>query len=139
MVGLDDLCDLVVDPQDSLSLLVRLGQSGFELLMGGAQPLKHTHTSANTHSQTTHTHTSIKTHTRTSKPPISGADLDLLDGMDDEGVLQVLHGALHPVVERRRSLGKLQVQLVDGLQQLLGSLFRRRARDDGTTKDEGYV
>ena len=42
--------------------------------------------------------------------------------MDDEGVLQILHGALHPVVEGRGPLGELQVQLVDGLQELLGSL-----------------
>jgi len=42
--------------------------------------------------------------------------------VDDEGVLQVLHGALHPVVEGCRPLGELQVQLVDGLQELLGSL-----------------
>lgn len=48
--------------------------------------------------------------------------LDLLDGVDDEGVLQVLHGALHPVVEGSRSFGKLKVQLVDGFKQLLGSL-----------------
>ena len=47
------------------------------------------------------------------------ADLDVLDGVDDEHVLEVLHGALHPVVEGGRPLGVLQVQLVDGLQLLL--------------------
>lgn len=44
--------------------------------------------------------------------------------MDNEGVLKVLHGTLHPVVERRRPLGELQVQLVDGFQQLLSSLLK---------------
>ena len=48
--------------------------------------------------------------------------LDLLDAVDDEHVLQVLHGSVHPVVERRCPLGKLQVQLVDGLPQLLHAL-----------------
>lgn len=43
------------------------------------------------------------------------ADLDLLDGVDDEHVLEVLHGTLHPVVEGGCSLGIFQVQLVDGL------------------------
>lgn len=38
-----------------------------------------------------------------------GADLDLLDGVDDEHVLQVLHGTLHPVVEGRGPLSILQV------------------------------
>lgn len=51
------------------------------------------------------------------------ADLDLLNGVHDEHVLQVLHGALHPVVEGRRPLGVLQVQLVDGLQLLLCFLW----------------
>lgn len=51
------------------------------------------------------------------------ADLDLLNGVHDEHVLQVLHGALHPVVEGRRPLGVLQVQLVDGLQLLLRFLW----------------
>lgn len=44
------------------------------------------------------------------------AHLDLLDGVHDKGVLQVLHGALHPVVEGRGPLGVLQIQLVNGLQ-----------------------
>lgn len=52
----------------------------------------------------------------------AGSHLDFLDGVDDEGVLQVLHCALHPVVERSRSFGKLKVQLVDGFEQLLSSL-----------------
>lgn len=47
------------------------------------------------------------------------AHLDLLDGVHDEGVLQILHGPLHPVVEGCSPLGILQVQLVNGLQQLL--------------------
>ena len=50
------------------------------------------------------------------------AHLDLLDGVHDEGVLQVLHGPLHPVVEGCGPLGVLQVQLVNGLQQLLRAL-----------------
>jgi hypothetical protein len=63
-----------------------------------------------------------------------GADLNLLDGVDDEHVLQVLHGTLHPVVEGRGPLGVLQVQLVDGLQLLLcflGCVERDRARKAG--------
>ena len=39
VVGLHDLGDLVVDAQDGLPLLVRLGQRGLELLVGGAQAL----------------------------------------------------------------------------------------------------
>lgn len=50
------------------------------------------------------------------------AHLNFFDGVDDKGILQVLHGALHPVVEWSRSFGKLKVQLVDGFKQLLGSL-----------------
>lgn len=53
-----------------------------------------------------------------------GADLDFLDGVDDEHVLEVLHGALHPVVEGGCPLGVLQVQLVNGLQLLLRFLVR---------------
>lgn len=48
--------------------------------------------------------------------------LDLLNAVDNEHVLQVLHGSVHPVVEGRRPLGKLQVQLVNGLPQLLHTL-----------------
>lgn len=54
--------------------------------------------------------------------PLRDAHLDLLNGMYNEGILQVLHGSLHPVVEGCSSLGIFQVQLVDGLQQLLCSL-----------------
>lgn len=62
--------------------------------------------------------------------------LDLLDGVDDEGVLQVLHGALHPVVEGGGSLSELQVKLVDGFQQLLRSLWsRRRAEADAASAE----
>lgn len=43
--------------------------------------------------------------------------------MDNKRILQVLHSALHPVVERSRSFGKLKVQLVDGFEKLLGSLL----------------
>lgn len=49
--------------------------------------------------------------------------------MDDEGVLQVLHGALHPVVEGGGSFCELQVKLVDGFQQLLRSLLKHRQAD----------
>lgn len=49
----------------------------------------------------------------------SAAHLDLLDGVHDEGVLQIFHGPLHPVVEGCSPLGILQVQLVNGLQQFL--------------------
>lgn len=52
----------------------------------------------------------------------SAAHLDLLDGVHDEGVLKVLHGPLHPVVEGRGPLSVLQVQLVNGLQQFLRAL-----------------
>lgn len=45
--------------------------------------------------------------------------LDLLYGVDNEHVLKVFHGTLHPVVERRCPLGVFQVQLVDGLQLFL--------------------
>ena len=46
--------------------------------------------------------------------------------MNDEHVLQVLHGPLHPVVEGCRPLGVLQVQLVNGLQLLLCPLWGER-------------
>lgn len=49
--------------------------------------------------------------------------LDLLNIVDDEHVLQVLHSSLHPVVERCRSLGVLQVQLIYRLQLLLCPLL----------------
>lgn len=42
--------------------------------------------------------------------------------MHNEHVLQVLHGALHPVVERGGPLGELHEQLINGLQQLIGAL-----------------
>ncbi len=57
------------------------------------------------------------------------AHLDFFDGVDDESVLQVLHGALHPVVERSGSFGKLKVQLVDGFKQLLSSLWSIKNED----------
>lgn len=38
-----------------------------------------------------------------------GADLNLLDGVDNEHVLEVLHGTLHPVVEGGCPLGIFQV------------------------------
>ena len=41
--------------------------------------------------------------------PLGAAHLDLLNGMYDEGVLKVLHGSLHPVVEGCSPLGVLQV------------------------------
>ena len=47
----------------------------------------------------------------------AAAHLDLLDGVHDEGVLKVLHGPLHPVVEGCSPLGVLQVQLVNRFQQ----------------------
>lgn len=49
--------------------------------------------------------------------------LDLFNAVDNEHVLQVLHGSVHPVVKGGRPLGKLQVQLVDGLPQLLHALL----------------
>lgn len=49
--------------------------------------------------------------------------LDLLDAVDNEHVLQVLYSSVHPVVEGRRPLGKLEVQLVNGLPQLLNTLL----------------
>ena len=52
--------------------------------------------------------------------------LDLLDIVDDEHVLQVLHRSLHPVVEGRRSLGVLQVKLIYRLQLLLCPLLARK-------------
>ena len=54
--------------------------------------------------------------------------LDLLNIVNDEHVLQVLHGSLHPVVERRRSLGVLQVELIYRLQLLLCPLLARQPR-----------
>lgn len=41
--------------------------------------------------------------------------LDLLNAVDNEHVLQILHCSVHPVVEGRCPLGKLQVQLINGL------------------------
>lgn len=54
--------------------------------------------------------------------------LDLLNAVDNEHVLQVLHGSVHPVVEGRRPLGKLQVQLVNSLPQLLHTLQTQRVK-----------
>lgn len=48
--------------------------------------------------------------------------LDLFNGVHYEHVLQVLHSSLHPVVERSRSLGKLQEQLINGLQKFFRPL-----------------
>lgn len=42
--------------------------------------------------------------------------------MHYEHVLQILHGSLHPVVERSQPLGKLYEQLINRLQQLLCTL-----------------
>lgn len=53
---------------------------------------------------------------------MDGVYLYLLDGVDDESVLQVFHCSLHPVVKGRSPFGKLQVQLINCLQQLLRSL-----------------
>lgn len=49
--------------------------------------------------------------------------LDLLNAVDNEHVLQVLYSSVHPVVEGRRPLGKLKVQLVNGLPQFLNTLL----------------
>ena len=64
-------------------------------------------------------------HSSSSPPPEAklAPHLDLLDGVHDEHVLQVLHGALHPVVEGRCPLGVFQVQLINGLQLLLCFLW----------------
>lgn len=70
---------------------------------------------------------------------LGGADLNLLDGVDDEHVLEVLHGALHPVVEGGRALGVLQVQLVDGLQLLLCFLVYGREGGRNRGKASQYV
>lgn len=53
--------------------------------------------------------------------------LNLLDAVDNEHVLQVLHGSVHPVVEGSSPLGKLQIQLIDGLPQLLHTLPEQKA------------
>lgn len=52
----------------------------------------------------------------------SGVYLDLLNGMDYEGVLKILHGPLHPVIERSSSFGIFQIKLVNCLQQFFCSL-----------------
>lgn len=48
--------------------------------------------------------------------------LDLLNAVDNEHVLQVFHGSIHPVVKGGCPLGELQVKLVNGLPQLLHAL-----------------
>ncbi len=63
---------------------------------------------------------------------LNRADLDLLDAVHDEHVLQILHGSVHPVVEGRRPLGELQVQLINRLPQFFYTLEDERkqsARD----------
>lgn len=55
--------------------------------------------------------------------------LDLLNIVDDEHVLQVLHSSLHPVVEGCCSLGVLQVQLIYRLQLLLRPLLERKEEE----------
>lgn len=62
--------------------------------------------------------------------------LDLLNVVDDEHVLQVLHGSFHPVVERCCSLGVLQVKLIYGLQLLLCPL---RVRKQGNVRKNKVV
>lgn len=52
--------------------------------------------------------------------------LDLIDVVDDEHVLQVLHRSLHPVVKGRCPLGVLKVKLIYRLQLLLCPLLARR-------------
>lgn len=42
--------------------------------------------------------------------------LDLLNGVNNERVLQVLHGPFHPVIEGGSSFGIFQVQLVNCFQ-----------------------
>lgn len=54
--------------------------------------------------------------------------LDLLNAVDNEHVLQVLYSSIHPVVEGRRPLGKLKVQLVNRLPQLLNALIETTNR-----------
>lgn len=61
-----------------------------------------------------------------------GTDLDLLDGVDDEHVLQVFHGTLHPVVKGGCPLGIFQMQLVNGLQLLLCFLAQAGRDRDST-------
>lgn len=52
----------------------------------------------------------------------SYAYLDFFYSMHYEHVLQILHGSFHPVVERSWPLGKLQEQLINGLQELFRPL-----------------
>lgn len=54
--------------------------------------------------------------------------LDLLNAVDNEHVLQVLYSSIHPVVEGRRPLGELEVQLVNSLPQLLNTLIETTNR-----------
>lgn len=42
--------------------------------------------------------------------------LDLFNGVNNERVLQVLHGPFHPVIERGSPFGIFQVQLVNCFQ-----------------------
>ncbi len=46
--------------------------------------------------------------------------LDLVQGVDDEHVHQVLARTVQPVVEGRCALGELQVKRVDALENFLG-------------------
>lgn len=59
---------------------------------------------------------------------IKNTYLDLLNAVNNEHILQVLHGSVHPVVEWRRPLGELQVQLINCLPQLLHALQRNREK-----------
>lgn len=113
-----DALRLTLDAQDGLTLPVGIGQRGLELVVGGDQTLwvmGHSVSRGAAPGVSQQLISSIRTRGPGRTPP----HLDLLDGVHDEHVLQVLHGALHPVVEGRCPLGVLQVQLIDGLQLLL--------------------
>lgn len=115
-VEVGDALRLALDAQDGLALLVGVGQGGLELVVGGDEALRDADTSSEAAPGGSQP---------SSEAPPAPPHLDLLDGVDDEHVLQVLHGALHPVVEGSRPLGVLQVQLVDRLQLLLRFLRGR--------------
>lgn len=123
-VGLGDLQDLVVDAQSGHALLVGLGQSGLELVVSCDEALQGKRTQMRKYDKGLNLillGTEIRNkYALTKRKP--SKYLNLFNAVDNKHILQVLHGSVHPVVEGRRPLGELQVQLVNGLPQLLHAL-----------------
>lgn len=120
-----------MDAERGHALLVGLGQSGLELVVSGDQALGENRRRCKALEDSAEEMGASEAPSGRTPSPLY---LDLLDAVDNKHVLQVLHGAIHPVVEGGGPLGKLQIQLIDGLPQLLHTLTKqRRWRDMATS------